>query len=312
VIEAVRGEKEEEFVAKNRAADAESELTTQVGGLERLNGVGDGAAGGLNRVGDVGILCSPCTIAVVIVALTVQGVRSALGDGVDDATGGAAVFNGVVLGIDLELLHSGLNGGVSGAGASALFREVGLVVVGAVDCDVVEQRALAAEAQQAVAVRVVHDAGGEQREGRPAVIVLGQIVERDLVYHAGKIGSRRIDERRTGRHFDGLRGAADTQACFDVCQGSDLDCNVFRVVEAESRRFDFDFVNTRLEVDDAEVAGGVGDRLLLSIGAQISHGNRSVGYNCAGAIENVAAHSAIDGRLCPGYRYACKQNEEGR
>ena len=105
-------------------------------------------------------------------------VAAALGDGVDDAAGGASVFGGVDAGVDGELADGTAGGGVGLAGTSALFREEGLVVVGAVDDDVVENRADAANADEAEAVGVGDDAGGGHGERGPAAVVDGDVAER--------------------------------------------------------------------------------------------------------------------------------------
>src|ERR1700679_1173996 len=108
-------------------------------------------------------------------------VAAALGDGVDDATSRTAILSGVVGGVDLKLLNGGLCGGVTGAGTATLFREVGLVVVGAVDGYVVEEGALTAEAQEPEATGVADDGRCEQSIGRPAVVVYGKIPEDTLL-----------------------------------------------------------------------------------------------------------------------------------
>ena len=79
------------------------------------------------------VLCAPVVVAVVEVELPVKLVGAALGDGVDDSAGGAAVFGGVDAGVDLELLYRDLRRGIALSGAAALLGEVGLVVIGAVD-----------------------------------------------------------------------------------------------------------------------------------------------------------------------------------
>ena len=65
-------------------------------------------------------------------------VGAALGDGSDDAAGGAAVLRRVDAGVDGELANGAARSGVSFAGAAALRGKVSLVVIGAVDLNIVE------------------------------------------------------------------------------------------------------------------------------------------------------------------------------
>src|SRR5208282_3587266 len=73
--------------------------------------------------------------------VTVEIVRSGTGDDVDDSTGGAAVFGGVIVGDDLELLHRFLRDG----GAHSVGGIVG--GIGAIDIDQIGASALAAHVQ---------------------------------------------------------------------------------------------------------------------------------------------------------------------
>jgi hypothetical protein len=70
----------------------------------------------------------------------VEGVAAGPGDGVDDAAGGAAILRRIVRGVDLELLDADWRNREGSAGAAAGLRVVGLVVVGAVDGVVVQQK----------------------------------------------------------------------------------------------------------------------------------------------------------------------------
>ena len=83
---------------------------------------------------------------------------------------------GVIRHVDLELADRGLAGRVGDQGSAPLFREEGLVIVRSIDCVVVEQRADAAEAEQAVGVRIRGDARGKQGEVGPAATVGGEII----------------------------------------------------------------------------------------------------------------------------------------
>src|ERR1035441_7347885 len=83
----------------------------------------------------------PVTFAIPEVGLAVDLVGAALRDGGNDASGGAAVLSRVDASIDGKLAHCGSRSGIRLAGTSAFLREEGLVVIGAVDFNVVEKRA---------------------------------------------------------------------------------------------------------------------------------------------------------------------------
>ena len=76
-------------------------------------------------------------------------IGSASRDRVDHATHSPAVLNRVVRCVYLKLLDGRLRRRVARARAPTFFSEEGLIVVRAVEADIVLQRALTAEAQQA-------------------------------------------------------------------------------------------------------------------------------------------------------------------
>ena len=122
-------------------------------------------------------------------------VGAALGDGGDDAAGGAAVFGRVDAGVDGELADGAAGGGISLAGAAAFLSAEGMVVVGAIDFNVVEQRADAANADEAEAAGVGNDARSGHGQGRPAAIVDGNVCERRSVQGGGEIGRLEVHDR---------------------------------------------------------------------------------------------------------------------
>jgi len=102
------------LVFLNRSAESCASLHPSVGRIRR---------------GAEGVDGLEIAIAEVSVDIAVKIVRAGAGDDVDDATGGAAVFGGVVVGDDLEFLHGLLRDG----GAHAVGGIVG--GVGAIDVD---------------------------------------------------------------------------------------------------------------------------------------------------------------------------------
>ena len=114
-VERVVAVEPEELVLLQRAAHVEAPLLAPVLGLV---GRGDKAGGqcaavGIDRGRVVGIVVerTPRTVvAVGEVEDAMQGVGAALGDGVDDAAGGAPELRRINAGVDLELLDHVLRG----------------------------------------------------------------------------------------------------------------------------------------------------------------------------------------------------------
>src|SRR6202012_617817 len=88
------------------------------------------------------------------IRFAVDVVGDALGHRVDDAAGGASVFSRVDAGVDGELANRIGGGGIGLTRASAFFSEEGLIVIGAVDLNVVQQGADAAHADQSISIAV--------------------------------------------------------------------------------------------------------------------------------------------------------------
>src|ERR1700686_5100708 len=148
--------------------------------------------------------------AVVPEGLAVDLVGAALGDGVDYAACGTAVFGGIVGGVNLEFLDGGFAGGIADARAAALFAEECLIVVGTVDRVVVQQAGDAAEAHQTeTAVR--YGAGRAQRERGPAAAVDGEIVNRGVVDVGAEVGAIGGDNGKLGGGDDRFRHRLDAK-----------------------------------------------------------------------------------------------------
>src|SRR5579871_5019807 len=163
----------EELVLDESSACAEAPDSARIGWLVGRRCEGIAARGVLRAYGvvGVGIVGSPVGFPVVEVGRAMNFVAAAVGDRVDDATGCASIFSGEDTGVDLELADCLGRGGIGLAGTSALFRVVGLIVVGAVDQNVVEDGADTANADQTKAAAVGDNAGGGHGEARPAEVV---------------------------------------------------------------------------------------------------------------------------------------------
>ena len=116
-----------------------------------------------------------------------DAIGSALGNGVDHTTRRASVFSRVVGGVDLELLHCNLRSGIASTRATALFRKVRLVVISAVNGDVVEQGAHSAEADQTKTLSVANHAGRQEDKAGPATTVDGKVFNRGFIQCWSKI-----------------------------------------------------------------------------------------------------------------------------
>ena len=89
------GVEPEELVAEQRTADAEAPLLAPVLRLVDVGLKGVGVRD-LRRQQGVGIRRAEVVVAIVEEELAVELVAAALGDGVDDAAGGASILGGVV------------------------------------------------------------------------------------------------------------------------------------------------------------------------------------------------------------------------
>ena len=134
-----------------------------------------------------GVGSAPLVVAIIKIDLAVIVVSTTLGHGIDHGARGAAILGGIVGGIDLEFLDSGLRAGISGARAPALFGEECLVIVSPVDRVVIQQGADPAEAQKAEAARIVDDSRGQESEVRPAPAVDRKIRDGGLIHDRTKV-----------------------------------------------------------------------------------------------------------------------------
>ena len=179
--------------AREDVLDAERKAVLLNGGLERL-GTGCGVVDA--RIQYVG-------------ERPVELVGARLGDGVDDAAAGAAELGVVVRGLDGDLLD-----GVGVGDLEALAGHRDVVVLGAVDQEVVRPaaRAVNHEGADANAGAIARDARKRQGERRRVATREGQIrhlARRDVAAAYGGLG---LQERAgLGRHIDGDLLAADRQ-----------------------------------------------------------------------------------------------------
>ena len=184
----------ERRVLDERAADRAAELLA-VEVLERLA---------------VGRVRGEPLHALIVEEAPFDLVRPRLGDHVDDAPGRAAEF-GVGAGRhDLKLLHGFERDVDRGALSAHLLTEKAVVVVAAVEADVVEHAALAGEGDF-VAVRALDHA--DARREREEVFELAPQNRRrfdgGLVQRAGGGRASRLHRRGLGRHGDGLGHAGE-------------------------------------------------------------------------------------------------------
>src|SRR5713101_3708692 len=148
-------------------------------------------------------------IAQVSVNVAVEIVRSGAGDDVDHAARGAAIFGGVTVGDDLELLHRLLRDG----GAHAVDGIVG--GVGAIDVDQVGTAALAAHIEAGggrgpgVGRVVADDLRIREREIDVVAAVDWQIVDAALADGVGSGAPRSLNQLSLGADFDDFFAARD-------------------------------------------------------------------------------------------------------
>jgi len=171
---------------------------------------------------------------------------------------------------------------------------------------------LAAEAEEAEAVRVRDDAWGEEGVAGPAIVVDGEISEHLKVDDVGEVGRGGVDGGQLAGDLDGGFGAADGQVGVDVGELADLDDDVGGPVRLEARGLDCDGVAAGLEVDDAEEAGGVGCGGLLGVGAVGVDGDGGARDDGAALILDGASDGSIDRGLGESCRAGGEEEGDGQ
>ena len=188
--------------------------------------------------------------ALEVEEAAVKIVRARLGDHVDDAAGGAAEFRVGPTRHDLKLLHRLQRDVDRRALTAELLAEEPVVVVAAIEADVVVHASLAVEGDL-VAVRSLDDAhaGSEGEEilelaAEDRCRADGRFVER--VAH---LRSGHIDERGAA-HRDRLCGARDLQHGIDGDRLTDREDDVLLHVSRETRQTDRHDIRARAGVGE--------------------------------------------------------------
>src|SRR5262249_41114527 len=122
----------------------------------------------------------PIVVALVVERVAMQIIRAALGHGVGHAARRAAVFGGIIRGVDLKLTNRRLTDRIVNARAATLFGEERLVIVASIYRVVVQQSRNSSKADQtkgAVGCR----AGRQEGEIGPSTPVDGQLVDGYLI-----------------------------------------------------------------------------------------------------------------------------------
>src|SRR5262249_33637425 len=136
----------EQLVLFYRSAQRAAELMTHIFGFDANL---SGNAIDQQRLERQRIARAQFVVAIVVERVTVQFVGAALGHGVGHAACRAAVFGGIIRGVDLKLTNRRLTYRIVNARAAALFGKERLVVVASVYRVVVQQSRNSAKADQA-------------------------------------------------------------------------------------------------------------------------------------------------------------------
>ena len=182
----------------------------------------------------------------------VQVIGSRLGDDVDDAPGGAAELRVGAAGHDLEFLHR-LQRDVDGRALSAqLLAEEAIVVVAAVEADVVVHAALSAE-RNLVAIGALHDAhpGSEREQIFELPAEDGRRADGGLIERGAHLGARDVNQCGA-RHGHGLGGPGDLQHGIHRHRLSDCDRDVLLDVRGKALQADRDGIRARAKLQKHE------------------------------------------------------------
>ncbi len=137
-------------------------------------------------------------------------------------------------------------------------------------------------------------------------------MERDLIDDTGEVGRGGVHQRSVAGDFNGLRRAADAEACLDIGKHSDLNRNGFCAVSIKARSGNGYVIGAGLQVDDAKISGSVCHDLLFGVGSGVGDRDFGVADDCTSAVENVTADCAVDCRLGAELRGNAEQKKKNR
>ena len=290
----VEGGEVKQLVFADSAAEGAAELL-----------LGEAAEAG--AVGEAGGQAGPL---LVFVQGAVQAVGAGLGDHVDEPAGAASEFGGRAVGHHLHFLDGVQAHGKGGALAAALLAEEGIVVVGAIDGDVVVDALLPVDGDL-VAIGSLHDgdAGGEGNQAEEVASVIGQIFDRSRVEVGGAFDAAGFEDGRFGGDGDDLFDLGDAQ------REGERDGLAHRQVEpfadggAETGRLHGDFVGAERQQQTAETALVVGRQVAGEIGTDVGDGDGGAGDGPSGRVGNNAFDGAGIG-LRLGQSRSCGNQQE--
>ena len=203
-------------------------------------------------------------------------MRPALGDGVHDAAGGAAVLGRVVRRRDLELADGVGADRIRKARTATLLGEEGLRVVAAVDGVVVQETGDAAEADEAEGP-VRRGSRRHQRERRPATRIRRQVGDRRLVDVGGEVRLLGVDDGRFRRDLHGLDLTGEPEPHVEGRRPTDFHDDVVTLVRREAAERHFDRVHARRQVDDQEAPVDIRGGLRGRVGGDVADGHGRAG-----------------------------------
>src|ERR1035437_2372738 len=287
----------EELVLDQRPADREAINLAQIFWLDVRSDID-----ATHQGGDEGVVVHgrPFAFAIPEIGLPVELVGAALGDRGDDAAGGAPVLSRVDAGVDGKLADSAAGGGIGFTGAPAFLSKEGLIVVGAIDLDVVEQCADAADADETVAVGINCYARSGEGKSRPAAVVNGDGLKRIHVERALEVGRLKVEHRRLFGDLDGGRGRADRQTWRNICRLADLDNDVIGVIGGKAGSGKGHPICAGLQQWGLEKAAGVGSELDFVVGPHVVDGDGGATYHANNVIVQVGQPTDVSPRLTVG------------
>jgi hypothetical protein len=230
--------------------------------------------------------------------------------GVDAAAYRAAILGRYVRGEHLELKDGVFGRRVTDARVATLDRLEGLVIVRAVDHEVVLEVGSTAEGDETEGAVAQRYARAQESECRPMASIDRKRAQGERVELGRKVRGFRVDDRRFRAHIDRCRCSGRAHLGRHFGQLTDFDGHMRGGVVGEAADSHLDLIDTRNQARHAEVPAAVGRCRHVRIGCRVMDHNLSVRQRRACAIDDRTCNGSVYGGLRPRRRSAHARNEQ--